>query len=345
MLGAAAVSAALLATGCAATPSPDVADGVVTLKLAESFPAGHPFAEAGAEFFMARATELSGGAVQFDYFPAEQLGKAADLLSLTRSGVADIAMVAPAYVPAELPLSGVADLPGWTDQSCTSSPAVASMMAEDGVLFAEDFAPKQVRPLAVGVIPGYEVFSGDRVVRTPEEMRGLQLRSSGGAIDRTVRALGAAPVAMPATDMYEAISRGTVDGTALALMSAQPYRLDEVSRGATDGAGLGSWTATYSISERIWRQLPAEIRDVLGRAGQETTRNLCSAIDERNRVAKAEMTEGGLRFHEVSGAQQRSWAAAIEEVPEQWARDMAEIGRSGERALRDYAAALARAER
>jgi len=50
--------------------------------------------------------------VAFEYFGAEQLGKARDLLSLTVSGAVDVGYVAPSLVPEKMPLAEVAMLPG-----------------------------------------------------------------------------------------------------------------------------------------------------------------------------------------------------------------------------------------
>lgn len=334
-----ALAAVLVAASCSTgTADPEPA---ITLRLADSFPTGHPISEGGAEFLMQRARELSGGRVEFEYFPAEQMGPAEDMLDLTRSGVVDIAMIAPAYVPSQLPLSSVADLPGMSETPCKAGKAVRSLVEDDGILLREDFAPKQIRPLAVGVIPGYEVMSGDRPVRHPEDVRGMQLRSAGGAIDRTVEALGASPVSMPATDMYEAISRGTVDGTVLGPMSARPYRLDEAADHSTSGAQLGSWTATYSISEQTWRELPPQARDALARAGRETSQHLCEVVERENSAAQQEMQDGGMEFRELSDEEVRSWQRATAHVPQQWTRDMARIGLPGRHVLDEFRAARA----
>lgn len=335
---AAGLAAALLLSACSASPLQSE-DGRITLKLADSFPTKHPISEGGAKHFMSRAAELSGGRVQFDYFPAEQMGAAEDMVDLVQAGVVEIAMIAPAYVPAKLPLSGIADLPGMSETSCQGSLAVEKLVGEAGVLRREDFAKKDLRPLAVSVIPAYEVMTGDKEVREPSDVRGLQLRSSGGTIDRTVEALGAAPVSMPATDMYEAISRGIVDGTVLGPMSAHPYRLDEAAKNSTYGAQLGSWTATYSISERVWEQLPPDVQQVLTAAGRDTTRNMCRVIEEKNTAAREQMRASGMRFRQLTPEEKARWKAATEPVQQRWAQDMESIDLPGRQALEEFLAA------
>ena len=64
----------------------------VTLKVATYFAGTSPIYTAVTEPWMKRVTELTDGNVQFDYYPGEQLGKAADLLNLTRDRVTDISV-------------------------------------------------------------------------------------------------------------------------------------------------------------------------------------------------------------------------------------------------------------
>ena len=69
---------------------------------------------------MAEVQKRTNNAVTFEHYPAQQLGKAADMLKLTQTGVADIGYVAPAYVSDKMPVSEVAMSP-----ACSSIPARA----------------------------------------------------------------------------------------------------------------------------------------------------------------------------------------------------------------------------
>ena len=71
-----------------------VAAQEIELRAADSLPTGHYIAKALIEPFMERVSERTGK-TEFAYFPAQQLGKAKDLLSLTQTGVTDIGYVGP----------------------------------------------------------------------------------------------------------------------------------------------------------------------------------------------------------------------------------------------------------
>ena len=115
------LAGALLATAAAAQGSK------VTLRVADHYPTNASTANYTIKFFMDTVRQASGGSVDFEYYPSEQLGKARDMLALTQQGVTDIGFVAPAYVSDKMPLSAVAELPGTYTGSC---------QAVDGILEA-----------------------------------------------------------------------------------------------------------------------------------------------------------------------------------------------------------------
>lgn len=90
----------------------------IKLRVADSFPKGHYLVRLVLEPWMAEVQKRTNNAVTFEHYPAQQLGKAADMLKLTQTGVADIGYVAPAYVSDKMPVSEVAMLPGVFEHSC-----------------------------------------------------------------------------------------------------------------------------------------------------------------------------------------------------------------------------------
>jgi hypothetical protein len=82
------------------------------IKIADSFPVGHYLPKYFTTPMMERLkADPAAKGIEFEYYPAEQLGKAKDLLSLTQSGLVDIAYVGPGFVSDKMPLSVVPELP------------------------------------------------------------------------------------------------------------------------------------------------------------------------------------------------------------------------------------------
>src|SRR5215475_137251 len=135
------VLALSLAGIAAGTPSQ-----ALELKVADSFPAGHYLVRLMLKPWMDDVTRRTNGAVTFTYYPNQQIGKAADMLRLTQSGVVDIGYIAPSYVSDKMPLSEVAQLPESFQTSCQGTLAYWKA-ARDGVIAKQEYAPNKIRLL------------------------------------------------------------------------------------------------------------------------------------------------------------------------------------------------------
>ena len=208
----------------------------ITLRVADSFPKGHYLVKLILEPWMDEVKKRTNNAVTFEHYPAQQLGKAADMLKLTQTGVADIGYVAPAYTSDKMPVSEVAMLPGAFEHSCQGTLAYWKL-ARSGVIAEQDYAANNIRLLLAVSLPQYRIFTVKQPVKDVGDVTGLKLRSTGGAQDLTLRAIGAVPVRMAAPDAYESLSRGTMDGLLFPLESVVAYGADKLVKYSTDGLG------------------------------------------------------------------------------------------------------------
>lgn len=352
---AAGLSLSLLGlTACSAAPVSDTDD--TTLTLADSYPPTHIFGASGVSVFMDELSEPEGsgssggsgeeaGTVDFDYYPAGQMGTPRDLVSLNRSGVVDISPASAAYLSDQLPLSSVSDLPGFVDDSCVGADALFDMMSPGGILYEEEYAPRGLRPLWVSVLPSYELLTVDRQIDRPEDLRGLNIRTSGGALDATLDELGAAAVSMPAPDAYEALSRKTVDGVAFPFISVLPYKLQEVLRHSTTGLNIGAFAIPYVISEDSWQELSSATQERIQTAGRHAQESLCTAVNDETPAAIETIEQGGVSFNSPHGRGKTEFDEKLEPVRQQWAENMDSIGKPGSEVLQDYEDSIARYER
>src|SRR5262245_9491256 len=118
----------------------------IRLRVADSFPKGHFLVKLVLEPWMEDVKRRTNNAVTFEHYPAQQLGKAADMLKLTQTGVADIGYVAPAYVSDKMAVSEVAMLPGQFEHTCQGTLAYTKL-AKSGVIAEQDYAPNNIRLL------------------------------------------------------------------------------------------------------------------------------------------------------------------------------------------------------
>jgi TRAP-type C4-dicarboxylate transport system substrate-binding protein len=344
MLLKATSAVALAAVAIAAAPAG--AQQKVTLRVADSLPIGHIITETATRPWIELVGKLSGGAIEIQYFPAEQLGKARDFLQLTQSGLVDIGYVGPSYIADKMPLSAVAELPGAFASSCQVMTAYWRLAKEGGFLYEQEFKPNRIRPLFISALPPYQAVLGASAnVTSLASLAGKKLRASGGAQDLTLRKFGMVPVRMAPPEIYEALSRGTIDGTVLSFVSVESYKLTEIVKSATVGQNFGAVVTTYSMSDARWQRIPKEMQEVLTKAGDDIIGSSCTTFDRQEASAVGRLEAAGVKLIRFDQADQAKIDAANDEIAAEWAKTMDQRGKPGSAALKAFRAALAEASR
>jgi TRAP-type C4-dicarboxylate transport system substrate-binding protein len=331
--------AALLATVASLSIPPALAQGKITLRFADSLPANHSFTTTLAQPFMSEVTRRTNGAIDFQHYPAEQLGKGKDLLTLLQSGVADIALVVGPYVSEQMPLSGVVELPGGFGSSCQGAKGLWQL-AVGGALEGAELQPNGIRMFAAIVQPPFQVFISKPKLDSLKDLAGLKLRTTGGPMDLMARKLGAVPVRMAAPEVREAMSRGTIDGGVLALVSIGSYNLTPLVKAASLNENFGSAALMYSISEKSWQRLSPEQRQVLMDVGRKVTFEACAKIDEGVAKDYDKMRAAGISVASMGAADRAQMQTAADEVGAEWAKGLEGRGKPASAVLKAFREAV-----
>lgn len=336
-LGVLAALVLSTATGCASEESDRV-----TLTFSDGFSPTHPIGKGGAQPFL-NYLRQHGPDVGLDveYFAAGQLGKTKDALHLLRSDAVQIAPVIPAYLANELPLSSVGELPGLVEDTCAATEALMPMVQPGGVLFDHELKQQGVVPLWGVAISGYEVFTADKPVTHPDDLRGSLIRSFGGVGDRLVKGLGAEPVQIAGPEIYEAIARKTVTGAVLTRISVKPYSLDEVIGFSTAGANLSATTVLYSVGAEVWDRLDEPQKNVLTEASALAQRSACEGLAADNEAALDLMREAGMTVTEIDARNRQDWTDALTPIRQQWVDDLESVGLPADAVLNEFERRLA----
>lgn len=311
----------------------------ITLRVADSLPVGHYIAENLLMPFLADVKKTTGEGVGFEYFPAQQLGKAKDMLSLTQTGVTDIGYIGASYLADKLPLSSVAQLPGTFNSACEGTMAYWEIAKPGGVLDKAEYAPEGVRALMALALPPYQLFSAKELTGV-ESIKGQKIRTSGGSQALAMTKLGGVPVQMSAPEAREALSRGTVDAIVFPYGSIQPYDLAPHLKTATEGLNLGSFVASYMISQSKYDSLSPEAQQALTEAGERATQHACAVIDGMVDVDKQKIAEQGVQFVTLPEADVAEISALLDSVGSEWAADMDGRNKPGTEVMKAFMDAL-----
>ncbi|WP_296943740.1 TRAP transporter substrate-binding protein DctP [uncultured Massilia sp.] len=337
MLAAATVAAMMAA-------APAMAQDV-TLRVADSLPSGHIIHQIATKPFLDAVARMSQGRIKLQHFPGEQLGKAKDLLMLTQAGVADIGYIGPSYQSDKMPLSSALELPGMIADDCQGARALWALTHDGGYLEKNEFAPNRVVPLLTMVLPPYQILlASGKKVATLKDLSGLKVRSAGGAMDFMVKSLDMVPVRMTPPEVYESLSRGTVDGAIFPYQSANSYGFANKIKTGTYKENFGTVVLTYSIGAMKWQQLPQATRAILMKAGQEVSLSACTRFKTAESEAFKKTTALGMKPLELGAADDQALSAIFARVATDWAASLDRRGKPGTPTLNAVRQALSSAK-
>jgi TRAP-type transport system periplasmic protein len=159
-----------------------------------------------------RVKTRTNGAVNIRIFPAEQLGKEADLVQQVKSGALDMSAPSMPVMSSLVPAMEMASGPFlWNDwkeaETVLRGPTFDPIWAE--------LADKHnIVPVTKIFYWGWRNFTfTNREVRKPEDMANLKVRVPESPIwVEMIKAFGAAPTPIPFGEVYTALQQKTVDG-------------------------------------------------------------------------------------------------------------------------------------
>jgi TRAP-type C4-dicarboxylate transport system substrate-binding protein len=201
--------ALIVAGALVAGMQPSQAQEPLVLRYATSGPLTSLVYLRGFQPWAKAVEEDSGGTVQIKTFPG--LADAAHMYDSVITNVADLAGGTYGPISSEFPKSLVVTLPFESRDTFEASLALWRLI-ESGPVASEYV---RVKPIVVLVYPHTRLHT-KKPIKTLEDINGMKFTASTRVVNQTMALLGAVPISMPPNDIYQAMSRGLVEGAATA---------------------------------------------------------------------------------------------------------------------------------
>ncbi|MEZ5931020.1 MAG: TRAP transporter substrate-binding protein [Alphaproteobacteria bacterium] len=284
------------------------------LKLSHYLPPVH---QVHAEFvrWTDELREKTGGLLDIEVFPAGQMGPPPRQFDLARTGVADLSFVFTALVPGRFPLTDATSLPFLfaDDQAKPISTADASYIGtaiRDHT--TEEFAGTQLLYAVVSTALGF--FMRDKLIETPDDLKGLRVRPTSAAVADQLTALGASPATIPPTELADAIDKGVVDGAIFNFEGGKVFQLHQaVGKVSTLACATGYFCLV--INADTMSGLPDEAKQaILETTGPEAGRRVGGLYDAAEVAGRAFMEGEGVEILDLVGDAAQPFREALDPV-------------------------------
>jgi len=192
---------------------------------------------------------------------------------------------------------------------------------------------------------GSQLHFGGKSLKTLEDIKGLKVRAPTRIGSKTLAALGAIPVQMPAPAVPESISKGVVDGASIPWEVTTSLKLQEICKTTTETAPHQAKHSNaifaFAMNPAKYNSLPPELKKVIdANSGLATSKWVGKTFDGFTAPARKIAEERHNTFNVLSDAEYARWMKATESVDDGWVKEVNAKGGNGGALLNDAKALL-----
>jgi C4-dicarboxylate-binding protein DctP len=300
----------LLAAGALlAAPRLAAAQAAVTMRLSHQFPPAHHNARVIAAF-AEDVAQRSGGQVQVQVFPAEQLAKAGENFPGVARGAFEAAAAVNFQWGTTVPEMNAPTIPFLFADIAR----IRRFPGSEAARFMEGLLERRaVRNLMWLYTSRMAIFtSGRRPIVNIEDFRGLKIRGLNALTDHALTAVGAAPSAMAGPEVPQALQSGVLDAGLTDVSAAVSRRFYEIQRFGTVTPYFCVMSHVY-VNPRWWAGLSAAHRGFIEAAARKAEAAQMDVTEATASAATGELRAKGMTIHEQTPAESAAWRAAMQQ--------------------------------
>ncbi|MCW5689433.1 MAG: TRAP transporter substrate-binding protein [Pseudolabrys sp.] len=282
------------------------------LKMSLMFPPTHFIQTRAMEPWAKMIEQKTNGRVHFTIFSAgSALGDATKQFDQVRSGVVDVAVSIPAIPRGRHPRTTLMELP-FTIKS-----------SKAGTLALMDLYDKYLKADFPGTVMLNMTITEPSAVHTKQpitdldQLKGVRVRAPTPSVTAMLNAMGATPVGMPPTQIYESAERGVIDGNVMPWGPVGAFKLYEVFHNHLN-ARIDAVTMYTLMNENRYKALPADIRKVIDDSKPFLVDIWTKMWKETDDAAIETARKAGNKIVDLPDARRNEWRAKMKPVVDQY---------------------------
>jgi TRAP-type transport system periplasmic protein len=238
----------------------------------------------------------SNGEMKVEVYPSGQLAKQAEAVNGLTTGVIDFTIIPASLLEPLFPRFQVFDVPFLFRNSD------AAFRVYDGLIGADFFAelePKGIMGLGWGTTGFKEIATTSKAIVIPEDMKGLRIRITGGAVyAATFQALGAIPATIDLSETFTALQQHVIDGIDSSVAAVTEVKYYTIVKHVAMSNHIFNATPLLGSKRKI-EVLPLRLQAILKEAGRATALFMRSASARQTSAGIQTLKDNGVAFSEI----------------------------------------------
>jgi C4-dicarboxylate-binding protein DctP len=302
LFSVAAIVAALAAGGTAAQAQN------VTMRISHQVPPAHHLSKM-LEIFAAEAKQRSNGQIDVQILGASSAFKPAENHPAVARGAVEAALSVNFQWGNTIPEMNVVVIP----YMFSDLERIKKFPRSDAAKVLEQkLEEKGVKNLAWFYITRQAIYtSGKKPIETLEDFKGLKIRGFNPLADEALKAVGAAPSAMPGDEVYQALQTGVLDAGVTDISAAYRRKYYEVQKYGTVTPALTVYFHMY-VNPRWWNGLSAPHKAALEAAADKAEAESIAITEKTAADAIKQLQDKGMTLKIHNAQEAAVWRNAMQ---------------------------------
>jgi TRAP-type transport system periplasmic protein len=265
-------------------------------KFATNLAGDHPL-NVRAKEAIERIRQDSGGRLDIQLFPSNQLGSDTDTLSQLRSGGVELFTLSGLILSTLVPVASIngigfafPDYPAvWKAMDGDLGTHVRAAIGKTGIIAMDKMWDNGFR----------HISSSTKPILAPSDLEGFKIRVPVSPLWTSMfKALGASPIAINANEMYSALQTKIAEGQENPLAAIWTMRIYEVQKSISLTGHMwdGYWLLTNG---KAWKALPDDLRAMAAKHLNASAVDQRVDVEKLNTSLQKDLEGKGIRFNIV----------------------------------------------
>ena len=280
----------------------------VVMRISHQVPPAHHMTKL-LEGFAADLKQRTNGQVDVQIFGSEQLAKAGENFPAVAKGNIEAAMSVNFQWGTTIPEMSATLIPYFL----TDLEKIKRFPASEARKFLDQkLEQRGVHSVAWLYITRESIFtSSKKPLIALDDFKGVKIRGLNSLTDNALTAVGAAPSAMPGSEVYQALQAGVLDAGLTDLSAAYSRKYYEVQKYGTVTPFFTIFFHMY-VNPAWWAKLKPEYRAAIEAAAAKAEQEAFPVTEATAAAALKDLQTKGMMIHVQTPPEQQAWKAAMQ---------------------------------
>jgi len=171
---------------------------------------------------------------------------------------------------------------------------------------------------------GSAAFGSKKMLKLPEDAKGLKIRGPTRAHLDTIQAWGGVGASLSAGEVYDALGKGAIDAVCTGWSSHASRAHYEVVKNFSGPTSFSIWLLVANSD--TWNKLSKDTQEIIVKAAEKIEKYTEKVVEEKDQGYIAKLKKGGADVHFLTREELSAWTKTSKPAYDKWVAECTKAG-------------------